>query len=270
MYLGHGLTRVEITDQWTKVDFSDTLEISTQPLMIASMYTFEGPNPAAVRLRDITTDSFRVKIEEEQTADPETIHVAEGVYYMVFQPGLILDDFDSVIGEAGRLRLNQPEPETWWRVQLPNVLQDPIVFMQILTYNGPQSVHPRVTDAGPATTERNASFFFKLEEWAEDLVHVHETIAYVAIDRGVHRVRGTNLTVETLNVDHQWSEPVTTARRGPVVSQCQTFKGPDAVVTRQRVNDDDGETRFRVQEAEGSDTQHLTELVGYMTKQIIA
>ncbi|WP_435156862.1 hypothetical protein [Haladaptatus sp. DFWS20] len=77
-----GRTGTTIDDSWTRLTFDHQYE---QPQFIASMQTFNGNNTANLRYRNLTGTGVDIKVEEEQSADAETAHVAEVVGYAVFE-----------------------------------------------------------------------------------------------------------------------------------------------------------------------------------------
>jgi len=67
------------SDNWNTVHYGD---FSSPPVFLASMQTFNGDNPAALRHRNRTTTSTDVLVEEEQSRDSETAHVDEDVGWL--------------------------------------------------------------------------------------------------------------------------------------------------------------------------------------------
>ena len=55
---------------------------SQAPFVTADMQTAEGPDPAALRIHDVSTDSFQVNVEEELSDDDDRIHTTESVGYI--------------------------------------------------------------------------------------------------------------------------------------------------------------------------------------------
>ena len=52
------------------------------PLIIADLQTANGPDPATLSLRNLSTGGFEVGVQEEQSDDEETIHTLESVGYL--------------------------------------------------------------------------------------------------------------------------------------------------------------------------------------------
>ena len=74
-----GVTGNSVTDAWSTVGFSSV----TNPVLVAEMQTFDGSDPAALRQRNLTSTSFQVKVEEEQSGDVEVAHTTEVVGYII-------------------------------------------------------------------------------------------------------------------------------------------------------------------------------------------
>ncbi|WP_458204512.1 hypothetical protein [Haladaptatus sp. NG-SE-30] len=75
-------TDTVIDDNWTSLTFDQQYE---QPQFVADMQTFNGPDTATLRYRDLTSTGVEVKVEEEQSADTETSHTNERIGYAVFE-----------------------------------------------------------------------------------------------------------------------------------------------------------------------------------------
>ncbi len=65
---------------WSNLTFKTGF--STPPFFIAGMQTFNGSDPAAVRLQSISKTATKIKIEEETSKDAEVEHATENVGYL--------------------------------------------------------------------------------------------------------------------------------------------------------------------------------------------
>lgn len=86
--------RVEgVTDQGVTVDLGQNF--LPEPAVVASISTFEGSDAGWARGDGGTAGSFRVSVEEDQSADSETGHLAEAVDYVAFDPGAgVIEAYD--------------------------------------------------------------------------------------------------------------------------------------------------------------------------------
>ncbi len=171
------------------------------------------------------------------------------------------DEPEVVIGESGLVTVGQPNKNTWQSVQFKRSYANPVVFAQILTFNGHQPVTVRIKDLA------KDGFKFQMDEWEYlDQYHVTETIAYMVLEAGRHTLAdGTILEVgkvqagsSSLAVNFKGS-----FGRAPIVfSQVQTFNDAQAVVTRQQNISSSG---FQLSlQGEEKAPNHQLEGVGYV------
>lgn len=240
---------------------STWVDLPVPAVVLASIATFNDNDVAGLRMQNLNSGGFEIMIEEEQSVDLEIEHNTESVSYAVFAPGLIKDVFGNVIGEAGIINQQQVGSDTWYIAQLQGSYLNPIVIMNLTTYNGSNASHIRLR------RNNGQSFKYKIEEWDYlDQIHVNETIAFIVVESGMHELpEGRNIEAGAVETDHQWSKiPISTnlANTSIILSQSQTYHGSQAIVTRQKENVDG--FYVRLQEEEANDGIHLAESVGYV------
>jgi hypothetical protein len=230
--------------------------------VLASIETFDGTDTAGIRIREVSNDGFSVKIEEEQSKDQETTHVKEIVAYLGIEEGNLRDGLGNLIGEAGTVTVDQGDGSQWRTVNLQNAYCNPVVIMQLMTFNGHQPAHTRLRNVG------SSSFEYQIEEWDYlDQVHVAETIGYLVIEGRRHRMAdGAVIEAGKVETNHNWapvsfgsiftSIPIT-------LSHCQMYNGHQAIVTRERNVSASG-FEVRLQEEEANDGVHVNETIGYV------
>jgi hypothetical protein len=251
---------VEATDEWVEGRLAGVP--STDPVVLGSVETFNGSNPVGVRMRNVGTSGFELFLQEEASADDETAHTIEDVALFATTAGRMHDGSGAPIGEAGVLDVDQPEPGTWHTVSLDGNYTSPVVFAQIMTYNGEHPSHTRIRNVGPD------SFDLKIEEWGYlDGRHDTERIGYVVIEEGVHELEG-DLPIEagTTVTDHEFGDYsyAETFECNPVlVSHCQTYNGWHEIVTRNK-DVKRGGAQVRVQEEQARNGDHTDETIGYL------
>jgi hypothetical protein len=255
-----GRTANEVTDSWYNAKFCAGLDMS--PIVLTSIETFNGWNTAGTRLRNVTASGFEVKIEEEQSRDSETTHVAEAVGYIALVPGIIEDAVGNKIGEAGTLTVSQADGAQWHTVDLHKGYCNPVVVMQIMTFNGGNPCHTRVRNV------TGNSFQFQIEEWDYlDQGHTGEQVGYLVIEARRHLLLfGKVVEAGMMDLNHAWATAdlgLAFSSTPVVVSRCQTYAGGQAVVTRER-NVTTSSFEVRLQEEEANDDVHVTEAVGYL------
>lgn len=254
-------TENAVKHTWYSVSFNKTF---SAPVMAASIATFDGGDTAGLRMLNLTNDSVRIRIEEEKSKDTETGHTTEAVSYGVFETGDIKDHTGKVIGETGSINKSS-NGLTWHSLSFNNAYENPVVTMQMSTYNGGHPSHVRLRNV---TAQ---GFEYQIEEWDYlDQHHTTEALQYVVMEQGTHLLRyGAAAFGYTTNADNKWGDvvfplPFNTSGATPVVlSQTQTTNESDAVVTRHR-NISAEQFSIRLQEEEASDRVHATETVGYI------
>jgi len=71
-----------VHEPWASVSFDGTYE---NPQFVAGIQTFNGPNTANLRYRNLSSSGVDIKVEEEQSQDDEMSHRYERVGYVVFE-----------------------------------------------------------------------------------------------------------------------------------------------------------------------------------------
>jgi hypothetical protein len=240
---------VDSNDHWTRLNLN---AIPTgNPVLLASVQTFNGPNTVGVRLKRTSDGSFALFLEEEKSKDSETAHTLEEVALFATSEGPIADVAGNTIGEAGIASVHQPSREDWHSISTTR------------NYNGSNPCHVRLRNV-----ESN-SFQFRIEEWQYlDGYHWEEEVGYVVLEAGIHEIdNNTFIEVGTVDTDHNFSSVrfSSSFQDGPVlITQAQTFNGRHEIVTRSRNVTADG-AEIRVQEEEGLNGTHINETVGYIS-----
>jgi hypothetical protein len=167
----------------------------------------------------------------------------------------------SVFGEYGTVT----GTDTWQRLTLQNTYTNPVVIFSDPTFNGGQPVAVRLRNVGAQ------SFEFSLQEPAYlDGLHVFENLSYMVVEAGTWNVGGMTFTagnIQTNRLSSAGFDTVVLPNMGAntsVMTQVQTFNGPDWVTTR---TDAITGNSFRVtmQEEEAKNTgTHTYETVGYL------
>jgi hypothetical protein len=164
--------------------------------------------------------------------------------------------------EVGRARMLQAGPRIWHPVDLARSFVHPVVIMQPLSYNSESPAMVRLRNV------TGRGFEFQIDEWDYlNSVHTFETIGYLVVEAGVHRLEdgrfleagtvGAGSTFSTVDLSAPFEdEPV-------ILAQAQTNNELSAVVTRQRGATGSG-FQLKLQEEEASDGVHAEETVGYL------
>ncbi len=88
--LSAGRTAEDVTDRPRAVPLG--LSPAGQPAVVAALQTFNGTDPAALRMTALSSTAFSVFVEEERSRDDEVRHVAEAVGWAASPRGLLYGD----------------------------------------------------------------------------------------------------------------------------------------------------------------------------------
>jgi len=249
------------------VDVSVGKTFATQPVIFADMQTINGADPAGLRIKDVSTSQFTVKVEEEQSGGDLVIsHAPEKIGFLAFETGILQDASGHAIGEVGSIQVNQTQNANWRTLNFNRTYENPVVIMTMNTYNGPAPSHMRIQSVS------NDSVSYRIEEWdylTDNNTHAEETVAYMVVEEGNYILSdGTSLNASKFtHINNEsstislpfWDIPV-------VISQSQTTNGEQAIVTRDKHIDDGYYISFifelSLQEEKNNDQVHADETVG--------
>ncbi len=178
---------VNVNHIWKKVTLRHQFQ---DPVVIVSPPTLKGRQPCVVRLRNVTSDSFELRIQEWDYLDQ--VHAVESVSYVVVEAGAHLLP-DGTIWEAGRYGLSGTNQ--WRQVRFSSSFTGtPRVFQAVQTFNGVQAV--TVREKGISVNGFSAAL--QEEEKLND-GHVPEVVGYLAVEPD-----SSDALVKTLACDHNF------------------------------------------------------------------
>jgi hypothetical protein len=166
---------ITLNHQWQTINLNDTY---TNPVVIVSDPTHNGGDPATTRLRNVTGNSFQIRLQEPNYKDGN--HINETVSYVVVEAG----DWELVDGtriSAGTTTSNRLTSAGFDGVDLDGFGATPTVLSQVQTFNGSDWVTTRVK--GQSASGFN--FGLQEEEALNNGSHLNEQIGWLAIDSGV-------------------------------------------------------------------------------------
>ncbi len=140
----------DLKKQWQRIEYKN-YNWPEVPVVIAKPLSFNGNQPAHIRLRNIDNLGFEIMIEEwaylDKAHNPETVSV------LVLRPGTWEDSASGLKMEAGIL---QGVNQDWKEILLNESFTDknPIIFTQAQTYNGTDPIVTRnkIVDLESTTT----------------------------------------------------------------------------------------------------------------------
>ncbi len=238
-------------DRWHTVHLGGTY---ADPVVVLSPLSFNGAQPAAPRVRNVTSSSFEFQIDEWDYLDGG--HVAETVSYVVMESGRhVLPDGRVV--EAGNFAAVDHD---WQAVGFAQAFAStPTVLSQTVSYDGPDAVvtrHQGIDANG---------FDVRLQEQQTGGTHLGESVAFIAVEPGADADGEAGATPDA--VTHDWH--TLTFRQSysapPVMlAAMQSFDGSDTAALRYRDLGANAVELFVEEESSyDPETRHCNETVGY-------
>ncbi|WDQ17489.1 dockerin type I domain-containing protein [Rhodopirellula sp. P2] len=242
-------------DAWKTVQLRNAY---VDPVVIVSPASFAGSDPVTVRVRNVTSGSFQVRVQEWDYLDGN--HSNENISYLVVESGTYTLP-DGTLVHAGTQSVNA----NLKRVNFPEVFDSaPVVLSQVQTVNGPSAVVTRQQEI------TRSSFKVRVqEEQGADGSHNNERVGYVALERGNGSISGSpyriQATGEVVSDTFRTINLGTAFNTAPVfLASMQTTTGTDPAGLRFRNLDRDS-VQVIVEEEKSADaeTTHSNEAVGY-------
>ncbi|MEM6630316.1 MAG: DUF1501 domain-containing protein [Bacteroidota bacterium] len=184
---------------------------------------------------------------------------------LVADPSVACAQTQLTIGEVGSLtEVVQKRKRQWHKVILDRVYENPVVIMGPASAHGGQPFSIRVKNI------TNNSFKWQVDEWNYlDGGHVAIDISYMVVEAGVHFLPNGKQLIAGITdniINHKWTNivfPKSFDSKPLILTQCSSFKGSSAVVTRLSgiTNTSFG---VRLQEEEGNNGTHLKESVSWV------
>ena len=231
------------------------------PVVVAKPLSYNGSDPALVRLRNVDGRGFEIRAQEWDYLDGG--HLSETVSYMVMERGShILDDGTQV--EAGSFMTNLTSSfGTFSFNQSFQVV--PVLMAAVASFNEGDAVTDRLRNI---TTE---GFDFRMQEQGANVQsHDVETINYIAWEPGLGTANGLSFEVGTTGkaVTDQFY-PISfssTFQEAPrFLADMQTTNGEDTAAMRWQNRTPQGaEVKIEEDQSFDQETNHITEVVGYM------
>ena len=218
VYYEAGATGKVVTHRNNNLDFKASFDAA--PLLFANMATFNGRDPAQMRMRGLpSTSRATIFVEEETCQDAETGHwMKEVVDYMAFENGKLGESSTIVrahslshssktfaqtaVGEVGMIHTvaANSSQNSWVTVALKGAYVNPVVFGGVPTHDGGAAAG---TDSASEVVVRFQNmrrgrangcsaghwcFDVRLQEPAcKDDRHAREHISWMVLEHGVYR-----------------------------------------------------------------------------------
>lgn len=151
---------------------------------------------------------------------------------------------------------------SWENITYNASFTNPVVIAEPVSYISNEQAHIRIKNVG------SNSFEVQVEEWQyQDGVHGNEQISWIVFEKGEYLLANELIQIGTVSVDNVFAsfsfvESFDAADTVVLLTQSQTYNGPDPIVTRNRNIGTTGfETQVQEEEALGT---HSGETVGYV------
>ena len=176
--IGEYGTIANINHNWQTITLNQNY---INPVVIVSDPTFNGTDPATVRLKNVNGNSFELRIQKGNYQDDDPVlETAETASYLVVEAGdWELSDGTQI--SAGTQNSNLLSSQRFDTVGISKFDQTPTLLTQVQTYNGADWVITRTKNM----TANSFDLTMQEEEALNDGTHATETIGWLAIDQGV-------------------------------------------------------------------------------------
>ena len=252
--------QINLNHKWKKVNLSNTF---TNPIVIASDPTFRGRHAASIRLRNIQSTSFQIKLAEPNYLDGR--HTNEKITYLVGEKGnwkigtncyIEFDNFNSdKLSSKGFNTINFNSAFS----EIPNI------FTTVQTFSGKDWVVTRTRNIG-LTRFR---FAMQEEERLNRGRHVTEKIGYLALSKGEFTIDGKIIECKSVGGVNHRNKKINYASSFSstpfLISKLSSFSGGDTANTR-IINNNSGSFTVKVYEEQSRDREirHINETISYL------
>ncbi len=199
------------------------------PVVVAYITSRNGGDPVTTRVRNVTSGSFEVQIDEWDYLDG--YHAAEDVSYIVVEAGThVLSD--GRVLQAGTTTANGHFSTESYNYDFNST---PVVVAQMMTYNDNAAATVRLRNVS------HSSFKVKLqgEEAFEYAGHRHdeETLGWIAMEAGIGITEGSRYEAKTTpdavkHTGYWWDFEQTFDTRPVMVGGISTYDGGNTTAAR--------------------------------------
>ncbi len=235
----------------------DNPVIFTQPL------SYNGIQPAIVRIEDIKSDRFTASIQEPRNLDGK--HMKESFSYIVLEQGIWQLEDDTVL-EVGTVNTDLLAPNGWENIEFTHDFADnPLTFSSVQTDNDRDFVRTRQRN----TSTNGFQIAMEEEEAFNNSGHGEETVGWLAISAGSGSWSQNNYLAGTTGdkVTHNWHsiDFGNNFSRSPVVlSSIATYNESDSSGLRYgKLNNDRVDLKIQEDRTRDGEIKHTTEAVNF-------
>jgi len=248
---------IKINHQWQRINFKHRFN---DPIVITGGLSYLGLDPAMIRVRDVDSDGFWVRIHEWDYLDGW--HTMENASYIVLErgryslPGGILVEADSITTDVTAAYQFQELSAGFEKA--------PIVLASINSMNGAQAATYRVRDIS-----KNGFFVGMWEQELSDQWHVPERIDYIAWQASSGEIGGVRFEAGVAdntitNASATLSYDSESATKPSFLAAMQTTNGTDPAAMRiTSVTKTSAKLFVEEERSRDAETNHVPEKIGY-------
>lgn len=243
---------------WKRVSFNKSF---SDPVVIVKGMSFNGPDPAVIRIKNVDKNGFDIRIQEWEYLDGW--HTWEKADYFVIEAGSYTLA-DGTMIEAGKFQTSKTNK--FDNVSFNTMFNKvPVLVTAITSFNGPDTVAGRVRDLN------TSGFKFCMQEQEANVQsHTTEEISYIAWEPSSGTFGKLHFEVGNAvnGIDHNFQTvPFNHAFIGPpiLLADMQTTDGGNTASIRWD-NKNAYEFDIKIEEESSFDSEiwHVEEKVGYM------
>ena len=244
----------EDSQMWHSVRFST--RFTTEPVVVMGPISFNGGDPATIRIRDVTNEGFMFQLDEWDYL--EGSHTSESVSWLAVTPG------EHNWGGLNVYAASSSDfDHNWKSVSFgDNINTTPVVLAQKEISGSEFASVVRMRNS----SSNGIQFRFQEEEANNDWTPA-EVLNYIAITPGTGNINGktieAGLTPDAVTDD--WYSVDFGGSFDAVLGAIQSYDGGDPAALRMDDTGNSG-TSFKIEEEASldSETTHVTETVGWL------
>ncbi|MEZ4961535.1 MAG: LamG-like jellyroll fold domain-containing protein [Saprospiraceae bacterium] len=243
-----------VSDRWKTIRFP--VQFASKPVVFSQIVTNNEAVGTVVRMRNISTSQFQLRLQEEEAAD--NVHALESVAWMAIEEGPVTGTLPYEVG-------NKLVSSSNATVNFDQPYSNPGLIASIQSFNENNPVSPRIRSMNSVSA---VLFCQEEQSFDPETNHGFETMGYMAFDKpgDITNQQGEvigetgrltlNHNFATVNLLHTYHNPV-------VIMGGITFNGSQASTLR--VKDVTANAfSVRIDEWEYLDDTHVNEQVTYM------
>ncbi|MDP5060314.1 MAG: PQQ-dependent sugar dehydrogenase [Maribacter sp.] len=251
--------KVSADDKWLTVSLDKEY---LEPVVIAGGLGYNGGDQSTVRIQNVTSDSFEIRIDEWECLD-ET-HEFEDISYIVVEAGV----YELPNGKKLHAGNIDGVDDNWYTHQFSSAFENaPLVFGQCVTENEAEAVNVFIDEQNTNSSQLR----IKLKEQDKATGgHALERVSWLAVEGGSHEDEQIKFEISDTGrtIDHKWKTINFIQNYSNsllFIGEIASEYGGDAATLRYRNLAGNSVDIFVEEERCGdSETNHTTETINFM------